>query len=79
MKNAAGKKIWITGTTHPHIDPPLIPLIQETHDGKSDKCFVKLKLGMNTMLSASDLYEFKISLFDSCEPEEFFCLFVTSI
>ena len=53
----------MTGTTHPDVDPPPIPLIQETHDGTSDKDFVKLKLRRDPMSSTSDLYEFKMSLF----------------
>ena len=55
--------------THPHIDPPPIPLIKETHDGKSDKYFVKLKLRRYPTSSRSDLYEFKMSLFDNGNPE----------
>ena len=69
----------MTGTTHPDVDPPPIPLIQETHDGTSDKDFVKLKLRRDPMSSTSDLYEFKMSLFVNGEPEEFYCSFVTSI
>ena len=42
---------------HPHVEPPQIPLIQEKHDGKSDKDFVKLKLCRDAMSSKSDLYE----------------------
>ena len=37
MKNVSSKKGWMTGMTHPPIEPPLIPIIQETNDGKSDK------------------------------------------
>ena len=44
MKNVSIKKGWMTGMTHPHVEPPRIPLIQETYDGKSDKDSVKLKL-----------------------------------
>ena len=65
------------GMTHPHIEPPYIPLIQETHDGKSYKKNVKLKLRRYPTSSTSDLYEFKMSLFDNGEPEDFYCSFVT--
>ena len=61
----------MTGVTHPHVEPPPIPLIQETYDSKSDKDFVKLKLRWDPMSSTSDLYEFKIYLFDNGKPEEF--------
>ena len=65
------KKLWITGMTHPHIEPPPIPLIQETHNGKSCKDFVKLKLRRDPTLSTSDLYEFKMALFDNGDPGDF--------
>ena len=55
----------------PHIYPPLIPLIREDNDGKSDKYFVKLKLRRDPTSSTSELYEVKISLFENGEPEEF--------
>ena len=59
------------GMTQPHVDPPPIPLIKESHDGKSDNGFVKLKLLRYPTFPMSDLYEFKISFFDNGEPEEF--------
>ena len=51
--------------TQPYIEPPSTPLIKENHDGMSDKYFVNLKLCRYYMLPMSDLYEFKISLFDN--------------
>ena len=63
------KKGWMTGMNHLHVDPPLILLIKETHDDKSDKYFVKLKLRRYPKSSMSDLYEFKISSFDNYKPE----------
>ena len=53
------------------MEPPPIPLIKETYNGKSDKDFVKLKLRRDPTSSTSDLYAFKISLFDHVDPEEF--------
>ena len=61
----------MAGMTEPHVDPLFIPLVKENHDGKSDKDFVKIKLRRNPMSPTSDLYEFKMSLFDNGEPEEF--------
>ena len=70
MKNVSSKKGWMTGVTHSQVEPPPIPLIQETYDGESDTDFVKLKLRRDPTLSTSDLYEFKRYLFDNSEPEE---------
>ena len=59
----------------PHVDHLRISVIKDKHGGKSDKDFVKLKLSRDPKLSTSDLYEFKMSLFENGEPEESF-LFV---
>ena len=61
--------------TQPHVDPPPIPLVKENHNGNSDKYFVKLKMRRDSTLPTSDLYEFKISLLDNGEPEEFLLFF----
>ena len=65
----------MTGMTQPHLDPSLILLIQETHNGILDKDFIKLKLHRYPNFSTSDIYEFKMSLFDNGEPEEFLLFF----
>ena len=57
--------------TQPHVEPLIIHLIKEKHDGKSDNCFVTLKLRRDPTSITSDLYEFKMSFFDNGEPEEF--------
>ena len=62
------------GMTHPHVETPAIPLIQETCDGKSDKYFVKLKLRRDHISSTSELYYFKMSLFEKGDPGEFLLL-----
>ena len=61
----------MTGMTHPHVDPPPILLIKEKHNGKSDKYFVNLKQRRYPTSSKSELYEFKMSLFDNVKTEEF--------
>ena len=57
--------------TQVHVEPPMIPLIKGRYDGKWDKDFVALKLRRDPTSSTSDLYEFKMSLFDNVELEEF--------
>ena len=57
------------------MEPLLIPLIKVKYYGKSDTYFVNLKLRRDPMSSKSDLYEFKMSLFDNGELE-YFLLFV---
>ena len=79
IKKVSSKKVWITGMTHPHVEPLPIPIIQEVYDGKSHKDFVKLKLRRDPTSSTSELYEFLMSLFDNGKPEEFYCSFVSSI
>ena len=68
----------MTGMTQPHVEPPQIHIIKENQDCKSGNDSLKLKLCRYPTLRTSDLYEFKISLFDNGDPEEFCCLFVTS-
>ena len=71
MKNVSSKKLWTTKVTHLNVEPPSIPLIQETYNGKMDKDFVKLKMRRYPTLSTLDLYDFKTSLFENGDPEEF--------
>ena len=59
------------GTNPVHLEPPPIPPIKETFNGKSEKDFVKLKLRRYPMFSTSDLYRFNMSLYDHVKPEEF--------
>ena len=53
------------------MEPPPIPLIKEMCNGKADEDFLKLKLCRDPTSSTSDLYEFKMSLFEHGHPEEF--------
>ena len=64
MNNVSHKKGWNLGTNPEHVEPPPIPLIKETCNGKSDKDFVEIKLRRDRKSSRSDLYEFKMSFFD---------------
>ena len=58
-------------TNPAHVEPSPIPLIIETSTGKSDGGYVKLNICRDLTSSTSDLYEFRMSLFDHDEPEEF--------
>ena len=71
MENASSKKGWMTGITQTHVEPTNISIIKEKNNGKSDNDSVKLKLRRYPTSSTSDLYEFKISLFDNGDPEGF--------
>ena len=71
MKNGYHKKGWGMNTNPSHVEPPLIPLVQKISTGKSDGDYVKLKLCKDPMSSTSELYEFRMSLFDHCQLEEF--------
>ena len=72
MKKVFHKKGWGMETNTANLEPPLVPLIKEKSTGKSDGDYVKLKLHRNTTSSTSDLYDFRMSLFDHGKPEEFF-------
>ena len=50
------------------MEPPSITLINKTYNGDSEKDFVELKLRRDPMSSTSELYEFKMSLFDHGDP-----------
>ena len=57
--------------TQPHEETPQIPLIKENNNGKSTRYVLKLKLCRDPTSSMLELCDFKISLFDNGEPEEF--------
>ena len=71
MKEFSHNKGWNSGINPAHVEPPPISLIKETYNGKSDKYCFNLKLRSDHMFSTSNLYEFKMSLFDHGNLEEF--------
>ena len=71
IRNVSSKKGYMMGVTHLHVEPPPISLIKENHDGKSERDVVKLKLRRDPTSHMSDLYEFKMSLFENGKIEEF--------
>ena len=77
MKNVSHKKGWGVDTNLAHIELPPIPLVKEMSNSKSDGDYVKLNLRRYPKPSMSNLYEFRMSLFDHGKPEKFI-LFVTN-
>ena len=67
MNNVSRKKVRGVETNPSFVEPPPIPFIKETSTGKSDGDYVKLNLRIDTTSSMSDLYEFRMSLFDHGE------------
>ena len=79
MKNVLHNKGWNSGTNPAHVEPPPITLVKETYNVKSDEYFIKLKVCRDTTSSTSDLYEFKMSLFDHSNLEDVSLLYATLI
>ena len=61
-----------------HVKPPLIPLITSKNGEKSGRDCVKNKFLRYPTSAKSDLYEFKMTLFDNVNPEEFL-LFIRNL
>ena len=55
-----------------HVGTPRVPLIKSKDNDKSYKYYVKIKLCKDLVSEMSDLYEFKMALFDYGDPEELF-------
>ena len=60
-----------------HVGPALIPLIKIKNDSKQDKCCVKMKFRKDATAEKSDIYEFKMALFDNGDLEEFLFFYGT--
>ena len=58
-------------TNPANVEPPVIQSIKGNSTGESDGDYVKLKLRGDSTYSTSDIYEFRMSLFDHVEAEEF--------
>ena len=69
MNHISHKKYWNLGTVQVHVEPPLIPLIKRKNHDKLDKYVVEIKLRKDRMSQKSDLYEFKMALFDNGVPD----------
>ena len=71
MKNVSHKKGWGMETNPDHLEPPPIPLIKQIYTGKLGLDYVKINLLRDPTSITSDLYVFRMSLFDHGDPEEF--------
>ena len=69
MKNVSHKKTLNAGVAQVHMEPPPFPMIRSKHNHKLDKDFIKLKLSRDLMSDKSNLYAFKMVLFNNGEPE----------
>ena len=71
MKNVSPKKKWNIGVVQVHMEPPLTPPDKSKHGDRLDRNFVNIKLRRDPMSENSDLYEFKMALFDNGDPGQF--------
>ena len=65
-------------TNSEHLEPLTNTLNKETYNGKSDKKIVNILLRIYPTSSTSDLYQFKLSLFDHGNQKEFL-LFICNL
>ena len=70
-KNISHKKGCNTSSVKIHVDPPLTLLMKINIDTKAQKYCVEIKLRRYPTSENSDFYEFKVTLFDNGESEEF--------
>ena len=75
MKNVFHNKSLRTGAVQIHVEPSPITLIIINNDAKSEKDWVKIKFCRDPTSEKSDLYEFKMDLFDNVDLE-YLLLFV---
>ena len=71
MEKILNNKGWIYGAVQINVETPTIPTIRGNIDKKLQKCYVKTKFCINTTSGTSEMYEFKIDLFDNGDTEEF--------
>ena len=71
MKNFSHNKGCNLGINPAHVEPPLITIIRETRNSKSDKVFIHITFFGDHTSSISDLYWFKMSLLCHRDTEEF--------
>ena len=77
MRNISHNNKWNLGIVQLHVKPLPNPLIKIKHNDNLDKDLINIKLRRDPGSQKLDLYEFKMSLFDNVNPEEFL-LFVNN-
>ena len=80
--NVPHKNKWNLGVVQVHMETPHTSLIKSNHNDKADKDFVIMKVRRYPTSYKSELYEFKMALFDNGNPEEFWlfvCNFNTTL
>ena len=78
IKNVSHKKTWKPGIVQGHVYTPPITLIKSKNDDKLNKHFVSIKLRTDPTLEKSELYEFKMFVFDNSDTDDlllFICNF----
>ena len=71
-KEFSNNKSLDSGMIQMHLVPPWTPIIKGKYNVKSDKDFIKLKFCRYPTSNTLELYEFKMSLFDNGDLEDFF-------
>ena len=66
--NVPHKNKWNLGVVQVHTETPHISLIKSNHNDKADKDFVIMKVRRYPTSYKSELYEFKMALFENGEP-----------
>ena len=69
--NVPHKNKWNLGVVQVHTETPHTSLIKSNHNDKADTDFVIMKVRRYPTSYKSELYEFKMALFDNGKPEEF--------
>ena len=70
MKNVYHRESQRTGAVQTYVDSPPINLVKSKNDLKMERYYVKIKFCRNQTSEKPDMYESKIALLDSGEPEE---------
>ena len=71
MKIVSHRIRWLLEVIQVNVNPPPIYLIIWYIERKTEKYFIKIKLHRNYTSVMSDVYEYKMTLFENWEPEEF--------
>ena len=71
MMNVSQNNGWISGAVQAHVNPPHIPLIKSNIDTKFERDYKKTNRRRNPTSKTYSRYEFKTTLFDLGDPEEF--------